>query len=640
MPVISKVGRNSTGVKVTLTLMYLFLVCGSVTMIGPFLMMLSSSIGSEADISDYRIVPRFLSDDDALFARFLNDKYNGNLWAIKDLYRYELSRIDVRTGTVTEMVRNLRLRDQVAAPEQQKFIAEYGEFLEKGIPSELYYPGYVLRGGLIGPSNKLYQEWLKAKFGSIEAMNRAYSEQYAYWAELIAPGELIYARDWAPLYNQRYRDFLEFKKNLPAWQRVPYDGTRKWVDHLKILTDANIDKLNAMLGTHYTDFYQVPMPLTAPTDPKVLKLWNEFVRRKWPLRLIEVNENGVREYHTFLQARRKTIDQVNEAYGTNYTNFDQVPWPHDELFDGMRQNDFLDFLKNESASQPQLSLKNVTLRTTGVEFRKWLLARHGGTLDGINSALGTKFASLDSIAIPQATWEWTTIQSNPRHWRWEYVKANYFEVMSFIFTKGRALSNTLIFIVLSIVVTLTVNPLCAYALSRFNLSYSYKVLLFLLATMAFPGEVTLIPNFLLLRDFGLLNTFGALVLPGMASGFSIFILKGFFDTLPKELYEAAQLDGAGELRMFYQITVPLCQPVFAYTALITFTGAYGAFLFALTVCQDPNMWTIMVWLYDLQTSVPEHIKVAALVVAMIPTLLVFVSCQRVIMRGIVLPQMN
>jgi multiple sugar transport system permease protein len=92
--------------------------------------------------------------------------------------------------------------------------------------------------------------------------------------------------------------------------------------------------------------------------------------------------------------------------------------------------------------------------------------------------------------------------------------------------------------------------------------------------------------------------------------------------------------------MFYQITVPLCQPVFAYTALITFTGAYGAFLFALTVCQDPNMWTIMVWLYDLQTSVPEHIKVAALVVAMIPTLLVFVSCQRVIMRGIVLPQMN
>src|ERR1051326_6238793 len=457
MPVISKVGRNSTGVKVTLTLMYLFLVCGSVTMIGPFLMMLSSSIGSEADISDYRIVPRFLSDDDALFARFLNDKYNGNLWAIKDLYRYELSRIDVRTGTVTEMVRNLRLRDQVAAPEQQKFIAEYGEFLEKGIPSELYYPGYVLRGGLIGPSNKLYQEWLKAKFGSIEAMNRAYSEQYAYWAELIAPGELIYARDWAPLYNQRYRDFLEFKKNLPAWQRVPYDGTRKWVDHLKILTDANIDKLNAMLGTHYTDFYQVPMPLTAPTDPKVLKLWNEFVRRKWPLRLIEVNENRVREYHTFLQARRKTIDQVNEAYGTNYTNFDQVPWPHDELFDGMRQNDFLDFLKNESASQPQLSLKNVTLRTTGVEFRKWLLARHGGTLDGINSALGTKFASLDSIAIPQATWEWTTIQSNPRHWRWEYVKANYFEVMSFIFTKGRALSNTLIFIVLSIVVTLTVN---------------------------------------------------------------------------------------------------------------------------------------------------------------------------------------
>src|SRR5207244_319545 len=146
--------------------------------------------------------------------------------------------------------------------------------------------------------------------------------------------------------------------------------------------------------------------------------------------------------------------------------------------------------------------------------------------------------------------------------------------------------------------------------------------------------------FLLLRDLGMLNTFSALILPGMASGFSIFLLKGFFDTLPKELYEAAELDGAGEVRMFLQITMPLCTPVLAFTALGAFTAAYGAFLFALTVCQDPGMWTIMVWLYDLNSSAPEHIKVAGLVVAMIPTLLVFVTCQRVIMRGIVLPQMN
>jgi multiple sugar transport system permease protein len=620
--------------------MYLLLVAGSVTMIGPFLMMLSSSISSEADISDYRIVPRFLTEEDALFARFLNDKYNGNLWSIKDLFGYDLSRVDVRTRTVSEMVNELRLRDQVADPGRRALVKEYGEFLATGIPDDLYMTGFILRGGLIGPVNKLYQEWLKAKFGTVEAMNKAYDDQYTYWAEVGVPPEAVYARDWAPVYHKRYRDFLDFKKTLPAWQRVPYEGERKWVEHLKLVSDANIEKLNALLGTKYKDFYDVPMPLAAPSDPKVLKLWEDLVRRKWPLRLIVPNEAGVREYRTFLEARRKTIAKVNEAYGTSYTSFDEVPWPRDDMFEGMRQSDFLDFLKSETAGAPRLTIQNVTLRTTGGEFHKWLQARHGGSLDGINKALGTKFASLDEIGLPQAAWEWTLVMSDTGHWRWEFVKSNYFEVVSFILTKGRALSNTVIFILLSILIHLTINPLCAYALSRFNISYSYKVLLFLLATMAFPGEVTMIPNFLLLRDFGMLNTFAALILPGMANGFSIFILKGFFDTLPKELYEAAQLDGAGELRMFYQITVPLCQPVFAYTALITFTGAYGAFLFALTVCQDPNMWTIMVWLYDLNATSPEHIKVAALVIAMIPTLIVFVTCQRVIMRGIVLPQMN
>src|SRR5512145_3175500 len=107
MPVISKVGRAAPAVRFTFTLMYTFLLIGAVTMIGPFLMMLSGSISSEADISDYRIVPKFLRDDTALFARFLNDKYYNDLVSLKDLYRYDLSRVDVRTGTVKQMVEDL-----------------------------------------------------------------------------------------------------------------------------------------------------------------------------------------------------------------------------------------------------------------------------------------------------------------------------------------------------------------------------------------------------------------------------------------------------------------------------------------------------------------------------------------------------
>jgi multiple sugar transport system permease protein len=89
--------------------------------------------------------------------------------------------------------------------------------------------------------------------------------------------------------------------------------------------------------------------------------------------------------------------------------------------------------------------------------------------------------------------------------------------------------------------------------------------------------------------------------------------------------------------MFFQITLPLSKPIFAVIALQAFTTAYGAFMFALLVCQNPKMWTLMVWLYQLQIERPQYIVMAALTVAAIPTLLVFVFAQNVILRGIILP---
>ena len=198
---------------------------------------------------------------------------------------------------------------------------------------------------------------------------------------------------------------------------------------------------------------------------------------------------------------------------------------------------------------------------------------------------------------------------------------------------------------LAILGTLLVNPLAAYALSRYRLKATQKILLFLLATMSFPAEVAMIPNFLLLRDLHLLNTYGALILPALASGFSIFLLKGFFDSLPPELYEAASIDGAGEWTMFWRITMPLCQPILAYMVLGTFVAFYGSFMWAFLVCQDERMWTLMVWLYQFQLKYTAEIQMpymvmAGFVITSIPTLLVVVFCQRIILRGIVIPSMK
>jgi ABC-type glycerol-3-phosphate transport system permease component len=155
--------------------------------------------------------------------------------------------------------------------------------------------------------------------------------------------------------------------------------------------------------------------------------------------------------------------------------------------------------------------------------------------------------------------------------------------------------------------------------------------------MAFPAEVSAIPNFLLLKQLHLLNTYWALILPAMANGYSIFLLKGFFDSLPKELYEAGTIDGASEPMMFRLITLPMSTPVLAVIALGTFTTAYGSFLWAFLVCQDPERWTLMVWLSQMQAWAPMQVVFAALVLAAIPTLLVFIFCQNIIMRGIIVP---
>ena len=147
----------------------------------------------------------------------------------------------------------------------------------------------------------------------------------------------------------------------------------------------------------------------------------------------------------------------------------------------------------------------------------------------------------------------------------------------------------------------------------------------------------MIPSFLLLKDLGLLNTFAALVLPGAASGYMIYLLKGFFDSLPQELFEAGQLDGARESQMLLKVAIPLSKPVLGYLALLAFMGAYGAFMYAFLVAQDRRLWTLMVWIYQLQGTAPKSVMMAALTLAALPTLTVFLLAQRVILRGIVLP---
>jgi ABC-type glycerol-3-phosphate transport system permease component len=239
--------------------------------------------------------------------------------------------------------------------------------------------------------------------------------------------------------------------------------------------------------------------------------------------------------------------------------------------------------------------------------------------------------------LPLAAFESQHLSQNAGAVRAEMAGRAWRYAWAALASDGRSLMNTFIFCGLAILTQLTVNPLAAYALSRFPLAVVPRILLFLLATMAFPAEVTMIPGFLLLKDLSLLNTFWALVLPAAANGFMIFLLKSFFDSLPREVFESGQIDGAPEWVMMMRLALPMAKPVLGYLALLAFMGAYGSFMHALLVTQKREMWTLMVNIYQLQSFAPRPVMMAAVTLAALPTLVVFLAAQRVIMRGIILP---
>jgi multiple sugar transport system permease protein len=378
-----------------------------------------------------------------------------------------------------------------------------------------------------------------------------------------------------------------------------------------------------------------------------------------------------RRYQAWLKDKYGTIERLNTAYVELNAAFTVVA-PPNESFDrrgwqptvDAKWEDWLEF-KEQLPAEYRVPIRAQRL------YQDWLRAEYQGRFQDVPAEVKGDADDFTGIELPQdppeafvqeflperfastsveelwrqraqgpmpiAAYEREFVVANAPEIRWEFSLRNYRYVLDYVLINGRMLVNTAVFCLLAVATQLIVNPLAAYALSRFQMGATAKILVFLLATMAFPAEVTMIPSFLLLKDLGLLNTFAALVLPTAASGYMIFLLKGFFDSLPREVFESGQMDGAPEWVMMLRLALPLSKPVLGYMALLAFMGAYGAFMYAFLVAQDQDMWTLMVFIYQLQQSAPKAVMMAAVTLAAVPTLVVFLFAQRVIMRGIVLP---
>lgn len=199
--------------------------------------------------------------------------------------------------------------------------------------------------------------------------------------------------------------------------------------------------------------------------------------------------------------------------------------------------------------------------------------------------------------------------------------------------------NTLKVAVLSMIFSTILSTLSTYALSRFRFVGRKNTLTTMLVLGMFPGFMSLIPVYIILMQFELLNTHAALVLVYAAGSVLTngFVIKGFFDTIPRSLDESARIDGASHLQVFTNIMLPLSKPVLIYVGLTTFTGAWVDFIFAKLVLTSRDKWTVAVGMFDLATSAQNAnftLFAAGAVLIAVPITLLFIALQKFLVQGL------
>jgi multiple sugar transport system permease protein len=203
---------------------------------------------------------------------------------------------------------------------------------------------------------------------------------------------------------------------------------------------------------------------------------------------------------------------------------------------------------------------------------------------------------------------------------------------------GRYYLNSLIVATGTTVLQILVASLAAFAFARLRFRGRDALFLLYLATLMIPFQVTMIPNFIIVRLLGWFNSYQALILPSAFSVFSTFLLRQYFLGLPLDYDEAARMDGATSWRIWWQIILPLSGPVLATLAIFNFQAAWNDFLWPLVVTQTPEMRTIPVGLasFQGQYSTEWHLLMAGSVVALLPVLMLYIIGQNWFVRGITL----
>jgi len=203
---------------------------------------------------------------------------------------------------------------------------------------------------------------------------------------------------------------------------------------------------------------------------------------------------------------------------------------------------------------------------------------------------------------------------------------------------ARYLFNSTLLATSITLISLLLNSLAGYAFAKLEFAGKDRLFKLLVMAMVIPGQVSMLPLFLMLKQMGLINTYLGVIIPGMASLFGIFLIRQFTLTIPDSLLNAARIDGASEIHIYWALVLPLCKPILVTLAIFTFMGAWSDFMWPLIVLTDNDHYTLPVALANL---LGEHVQdtelmMAGAVLILLPVILLFLGLQKHYMEGLLL----
>ncbi|OPH50524.1 sugar ABC transporter permease [Paenibacillus ferrarius] len=267
------------------------------------------------------------------------------------------------------------------------------------------------------------------------------------------------------------------------------------------------------------------------------------------------------------------------------------------------------------------------------------------TVEGLTKKIVVNCILLVGVAISIFPFYWLVVMSTnetsaifafpPKLTFGHYLMTNFHHVLdksNFI----RALFNTLFIAIISCVLQLFFNSLTGFTFAKFKFPGSSVLFFAMMATMMIPAQMLLVPQFIIIKEFGWLGSYKALIIPGMASAFGIFWIRQYALAIHDDLLEAARIDGCNKFGLYWNVALPILRPALAFLAITTFMGVWEDYLWPLIVLTDTSKFTLMLALQQLKSAhtADYSMVMTGTLMATLPLIIFFLLVSRQFIAGI------